>query len=76
MRLLSPLLSIVGSGDVTTASQQVRRCGQGRGRTADLPLFRRLCGSMCVHGGLLSRAGSAPGRRTRPQPTTPFHSRC
>jgi hypothetical protein len=30
---------------------------QGRGRTADLPLFRRLCRSMSVHHPLPGRPG-------------------
>ena len=40
MLLLSPLLSIGDRHEASRASPLVRMGGQGRGRTADLPLFR------------------------------------
>jgi hypothetical protein len=40
-RLLSPLLSMARLVDCAPGIAAVQRRGQGRGRTADLPLFRR-----------------------------------
>jgi hypothetical protein len=49
--------------------------GQGWGRTADLPLFRRLGRSRCVHHRPPDQAIRCADRPWRPGSTTRFHSR-
>jgi hypothetical protein len=58
---------------------QVRTGGQGQDRTADLPLFRRICGSRSVHHGPVDRpirrVGSCLESRVVPRCPGPLFSK-
>jgi hypothetical protein len=66
----------IGHSQLNAAFALLRRSGQGRGRTADLPLFRRLCRSRPVHHRPPERPRWPPSPCRSPGPSPFFQNRC